>query len=253
MKKNILFLGLTALSAIAFLPSCLGKGDTPTPRKLTLEERRIQHINIVAANFMRQSDSKTRHYWIYTKDGDKKKPLSVELSLDPKQSFTILEVKSAADKPAVDQSKGILETSKLLDDSKLIIHRGSKGTVERDKNLYWAITTPKAKFKKEIEKRVIETYTTNQGEGRWLTSAVIVQLKTADDLKVLKWYSDKLALDIVAQSSTNPLTYVVSTQYSKAHPLLVAEILFFDDLAFANAFPFFYSPGWSIYAPKDMP
>ena len=146
MKKNILFLGLTALSAIAFLPSCLGKGDTPTPRKLTLEERRIQHINIVAANFMRQSDSKTRHYWIYTKDGDKKKPLSVELSLDPKQSFTILEVKSAADKPAVDQSKGILETSKLLDDSKLIIHRGSKGTVERDKNLYWAITTPKAKF-----------------------------------------------------------------------------------------------------------
>ena len=70
---------------------------------------------------------------------------------------------------------------------------------------------------------------------------------------MLKWYSDKLALDIVAQSSTNPLTYVVSTQYSKAHPLLVAEILFFDDLAFANAFPFFYSSGWSIYAPKDMP
>lgn len=253
MKKNILFLGLMALSATAFLPSCLGKGDTPTPRKLTLEERRIQHINIVAANFMRQSDSKTRHYWIYTKDGDKKKPLSIELSLDPKQSFTILEIKETVDIPAVDEAKGIVATGKLLDNSKALIHRGSKGTVERDKTLYWAVTTPKAKFKKGIETRSIETYTTNQGENRWTTSAVVVQLKTADDLKVLKWYSEKLALDIVAQSPTNPLVYVVSAQYSKAHPLMVAEIFFFDDLAFANAFPFFHSSGWSIYAPKDMP
>jgi len=142
-----------------------------------------------------------------------------------------------------------------MEDTKKIIHRGSRPTEKKedldalDKQLYWVVTKHTAVPDSKISVYRVPFYLTQANEERGLTDAICVRLAKPENIELLKWYSSRLLLDIVAQSPTDPLLYVVSAKYSGISPLLVADILYQDTEVFQDAYPYFYATGWSIYRP----
>ena len=60
--------------------------------------------------------------------------------------YTVIKLDDPSKLPAVDESKGIYAAGKLMEDTKKIIHRGSRPTEKKedldalDKQLYWVVT-----------------------------------------------------------------------------------------------------------------
>jgi lipoprotein len=253
MKRNILSLAFAVLCAVVTLSSCLGN-DNPKPEPLTPEQLRIRHISNCIYRF-KMGNPNERYYWIReVKDGQVKHLQKALLRNDTKY-YTVIKLDDPSKLPAVDESKGIYAAGKLMEDTKKIIHRGSRPTEKKedldalDKQLYWVVTKHTAVPDSKISVYRVPFYLTQANEERGLTDAICVRLAKPENIELLKWYSSRLLLDIVAQSPTDPLLYVVSAKYSGISPLLIADILYQDTEVFQDAYPYFYATGWSIYHP----
>ena len=257
MKRNILSLAFAVLCAVVTLSSCLGN-DNPKPEPLTPEQIRIRHIASCVYRF-KISNPAERYYWERKTTNGQTQHVQIGLLLNDTKLYSVIKLDDPSKLPAVDESKGIYATGKLMDDTKKIIHRGSRPTEKKedldalDKKLYWVVSKHIAQLDEKTFVYRVPYYFTRGNEERGLTDAICVQLTKPEHIELLKWYASRLLLDIVAQSPTDPLMYVLSAKYSGLSPLLIADILYQDTEIFKDAYPFFYSTGWSIYSPKARP
>ena len=130
MKRNILSLAFAVLCAVVTLSSCLGN-DNPKPEPLTPEQLRIRHISNCIYRF-KMGNPNERYYWIReVKDGQVKHLQKALLRNDTKY-YTVIKLDDPSKLPTVDESKGIYAAGKLMEDTKKIIHRGSRPTEKKE-------------------------------------------------------------------------------------------------------------------------